>query len=61
MDENIREGEAGVVNWDFLRKESSLQIEKDGGRNVRGTRVSLTFRDVIKVKKLGKGLAFLAK
>ena len=61
MDENVRESEAGVVNWDFLRKEVRHQMEKEGGRNVRGTRISLTFRDVIKVKKLGKGLAFLAK
>ena len=50
-----------MVNWDFLRNETRDQIEKDGGRNVRGTRISLTFRDVIKVKRLGKGLSFFAK
>ena len=61
VDEDVGGGEGGVANWDLLRKETRDQIEKDGARNLRGTRISLTFRDVIKVKKLGKGLGFLAK
>ena len=61
VDENIGGGDGGVANLDLLKKETRDQIEKEGGRNVRGTRISLTFRDVIKVKKLGKGLQFLGK
>lgn len=47
----------GVVNWDLLGSTNEF-VE---GRRMRGTRVSLTFRDVLKVKKLGKGLGFLGK
>lgn len=36
-----------VANWDLLEDRAS--IEKAGGRNVRGTRISLTYRDVLKV------------
>ena len=61
VDENVREGEGGVLNWDMLRKETREQVEKERGKIVRGTRISLTFRDVIKVKKLGKGLGLLAR
>lgn len=46
-----------VANWDFLGDKERFAE----GRNVRRTRVSLTFRDVLKVKKLGKGLDFLHK
>lgn len=46
-----------VANWDFLEDKERF-IKK---ANVRRTRVSLTFRDVLKVKKLGKGLKFLPR
>lgn len=46
VDEGI--GEGGVVNWNLLGNQE-FQHEK----NVRGTRVSLTFRDVVRVKSLG--------
>ncbi|KAH3908231.1 hypothetical protein HBI56_191020 [Parastagonospora nodorum] len=45
VDEDIHAG--SVANWGLLADEQKL-VEK-GGRNVRGTRVSLTYRDVLKV------------
>lgn len=54
---NIDEGLWEMANWDLIgRKEDFAE-----GRSVRGTRISLTFRDVVKVKTLGKGLGFLGK
>ena len=47
----------GVVNWDALGDQELFRE----GRRERGTRVSLTFRDVVKVKRIGKGLGFLGK
>ena len=45
VDERL--GEESVANWSLLGdREGVLQ---KGGRNVRGTRVSLTYRDVLKV------------
>lgn len=48
---------AQISNWDLLGEQTKFA----GGTKERGTRVSLTFRDVIKVKNLGKGLNFLKK
>ncbi len=56
-DENLGDGESGVCNWELLGDQGEF-VE---GRRKRETRVSLTFRDVLKVKKLGKGLGFLGK
>lgn len=54
-DEGLFDG--GVVNWDLIGEKERFQA-----RSVdRGTRVSLTFRDVVKVKSLGKVLDFLGK
>jgi hypothetical protein len=36
-----------IANWDLLGDRT--QIDEAGGRNVRGTRISLTYRDVLKV------------
>jgi alkylated DNA repair protein alkB family protein 6 len=47
VDEDLREGT--VANWALLGDKA--RIEEDVGRNVRGTRVSLTYRDVLKVSK----------
>ncbi len=41
--------EETVANWSLLGEDGRRRIEENGGRNVRGTRVSLTYRDVIKV------------
>ena len=57
VDENLREGEGGVCNWSLLGDSEDFK----GGSRRRETRVSLTFRDVIKVKKLGKGFGFLGQ
>ena len=46
-----------VANWDLIHDKEVFQE----GVKRRETRVSLTFRDVLKVKKLGKGLGFLAR
>ncbi len=48
VDEEV--GENGVVNWGLVGNKEAFRDR----RNVRGTRVSLTFRDVRKVKRLGK-------
>lgn len=40
-----------VANWDLLGDRSV--IEENGGRNVRTTRISLTYRDVKKVSAIG--------
>ena len=47
---------ASVCNWDLLGKREFVE-----GINVRGTRLSLTYRDVLKVKRLVKGFSFLGK
>ncbi|KAG9190444.1 alkylated DNA repair protein alkB 6-like protein [Alternaria panax] len=47
VDEELSGGT--VANWGLLGQEGRDVIERDGGRNVRSTRVSLTYRDVIKV------------
>ena len=49
VDENLNE--ETVANWGLLSEEGRKGVEGEGGRNVRGTRVSLTYRDVIKVSK----------
>lgn len=53
VDEGLHGGEGGVCNWEMLGEEWRGRIEAEGGRWRRGTRLSLTFRDVIRVKKFG--------
>ena len=50
-------GEGGVVNWALVGSKDEFR----DGKSVRGTRVSLTFRDVIKVKTLGKAFGWARK
>jgi len=45
VDEGL--GEESVANWCLLG--NCERLAQEGGRNVRGTRVSLTYRDVLKV------------
>lgn len=47
-----------VANWDLLR--SKQDFEKTGS-NARQTRTSLTYRDVLKVAKLGNKLGMLRR
>ena len=55
VDENLNV--KGVCNWDLLGRRDDFEI----GTKQRETRVSLTFRDVLKVKTLGKGFRFFGK
>jgi alkylated DNA repair protein alkB family protein 6 len=41
-----------ITNWDLLRSKEDFE----GGRSERGVRTSLTYRDVMKVSKLGSKL-----
>lgn len=50
----------GAVNWHMLSEECRGRVEENGGRWKRETRLSLTFRDVVRVKSLGKKLGSLA-
>ena len=61
VDEDVREGEGGVVNWGLLREETRREMEGSMGRWERGTRVSLTFRDVLKVKRVGRAFGGLGR
>jgi alkylated DNA repair protein alkB family protein 6 len=45
-----------VVNWELLDSTTRERIEKAGGISERSTRVSLTYRDVLKVSKVGLGI-----
>jgi alkylated DNA repair protein alkB family protein 6 len=54
-DENL--GREGIVNWSLLGDRTPF-LE---GRAVRKTRVSLTYRDVNKVQKLGKAFGGLLR
>lgn len=49
VDEDLNE--ETVANWVLLSEEGRAKVVEDGERNVRGTRVSLTYRDVVKVSK----------
>ncbi|UNI14139.1 hypothetical protein JDV02_000804 [Purpureocillium takamizusanense] len=49
--------EGGVVNWPLLRDPEAFA----SGRNSRETRTSLTYRDVLKVSKVGNRLAALCR
>lgn len=55
VDVDERLGE--MANWDSIGRKGDFAQ----GKSVRGTRISLTFRDVVKTKTLGKGLGFLSK
>ncbi|GJN77328.1 hypothetical protein PLIIFM63780_000818 [Purpureocillium lilacinum] len=49
--------DSGVINWSLLRDPDVFA----GGRNSRETRTSLTYRDVLKVSKVGTRLAALGR
>jgi alkylated DNA repair protein alkB family protein 6 len=46
-----------VANWELLRSPESLSA----GRNVRATRTSLTYRDVMQVSQLGAKFGMFGK
>lgn len=49
-------GAETVVNWELLGEDTKARIQEAGGVNERSTRVSLTYRDVLKVSKIGLGI-----
>ena len=53
MDEDLRQDT--IANWDLLRDRTPFA----GRQAARERRISLTFRDVIRVKKLGKAFGGL--
>ena len=53
IDEDL--GEKAISNWNLLGDKTPFA----GGQAARETRVSLTFRDVLRVKKLGKAFGGL--
>jgi alkylated DNA repair protein alkB family protein 6 len=55
--EDVDLGPTTVSNWDLLRSPDEIV----NGRLERRTRTSLTYRDVIKVSKLGSKFAMLGK
>ncbi|PNY26947.1 Alpha-ketoglutarate-dependent dioxygenase alkB-like protein 6 [Tolypocladium capitatum] len=57
VDEDMDLSADGVVNWPLLRNPDAYV----DGRNARGTRTSLTYRDVLRVSKVGNKLAMFAK
>lgn len=50
-------GQSSIANWDLLRSKDDLL----SGRFERQTRTSLTYRDVIKVSRLGAKFAMFGK
>lgn len=53
MDENL--GQDTIANWNLLGDKTPFM----GGQAARERRISMTFRDVIRVKKLGKAFGGL--
>lgn len=49
-------GAESVVNWELLGHETKTRINEASGVNERTVRVSLTYRDVLKVSKVGLGI-----
>ncbi|KAF2101173.1 hypothetical protein NA57DRAFT_34905 [Rhizodiscina lignyota] len=54
--EDVGLGPDTVANWDSLSEATRNKIVDAGGKSVRGTRTSLTYRDVLKVRKVGIGI-----
>ncbi|CAI0645440.1 unnamed protein product [Colletotrichum noveboracense] len=56
-DEDVELSADTIVNWDLLRSKDHYAT----GRNVRATRTSLTYRDVMQVSKLGAKFGLFGK
>ncbi|KAK2593149.1 hypothetical protein QQS21_009159 [Conoideocrella luteorostrata] len=57
VDEDVNLSADSIVNWSLLQDPQQYA----DGRNVRQTRSSLTYRDVLKVSKMGNRLSMLLK
>lgn len=55
--EDVDLGPTTVANWDLLREPQEIRDR----RSDRRTRISLTYRDVLKVSKLGGNLGMFGK
>lgn len=58
VDEEV--GEGTIANWDLLGEKEKYEV-KEGARYERENRLSLTYRDVLKVAKVGGAMKFLGK
>jgi alkylated DNA repair protein alkB homolog 6 len=58
VDEGL--GEGTVANWDLLGEKEKYEV-KEGAKYERENRLSLTYRDVLKVAKVGGAMKFLGK
>lgn len=60
IEERLKDEDLGsdtICNWDYLGDKTGFE----GGGYERATRTSLTYRDVLKVSKLGNSIKFLSK
>ncbi|KAK7908303.1 hypothetical protein PG985_015606 [Apiospora marii] len=57
VEEDLDLSESTIANWSLLRSKEPFV----DGRNPRGTRTSLTYRDVLKVTKLGNKFSIFQK
>lgn len=57
IEEDVDLSAEGIVNWSLLRDPGAFAE----GRNPRETRTSLTYRDVLKVSKIGNKLGMFMK
>lgn len=57
VDEDAELDPDAIVNWPLLRSPDAFA----DGRNVRQTRTSLTYRDVLKVSKVGDKLGLFKR
>ncbi|WYZ40460.1 hypothetical protein EsH8_IV_000801 [Colletotrichum jinshuiense] len=58
VEEDVELSADTIVNWDLLRSRDGFAA---AGRNVRTTRTSLTYRDVMQVSKLGAKFGLFGK
>jgi alkylated DNA repair protein alkB family protein 6 len=52
-------GPETIANWDLLGDKDRYSESESGGAYKRRTRISLTYRDVLKVAKVGNSVKFL--
>lgn len=57
IEEDVDLSADSIANWSLLRDSQPYT----DGRNIRATRTSLTYRDVLKVSKIGSKLNMLLK
>lgn len=57
IEEDIDLSPDSIANWALLRSSDPFT----GGQNIRQTRTSLTYRDVLKVSKVGSKLGMFLK